>query len=145
MKIMFVCTGNTCRSAMAEAIFKQMVTDDIEVLSSGIMAENGRAPSKNTLEVCRAHGIDISNHRATYFKDSDIVDMDLVLTFEEYHKYKIEIYYSDFEIFTVKEFIGEYPIDIADPVGGNYNVYEACFCEIVRVLKKVNLKICKQW
>ena len=142
---MFVCTGNTCRSAMAEVIFKQMVTGDIEVFSSGIMAENEMIPSKNTLEVCRAHGIDISNHRATYFKDSDIADMDMVLTFEEYHKRKIEIYYPNLEIFTVKEFIGEYPIDISDPVGGNYNVYESCFCEICRVLEKVKLKICKKW
>ena len=90
MKIMFVCTGNTCRSAIAEAIFKQIVGDEIEVYSSGIMAVNGQNPSKNTLDVCNSHGIDISKHRATYFKDSNIGDMDLVLTFEMYQKYKLD-------------------------------------------------------
>ena len=103
MRIMFVCTGNTCRSAMAEAIFKQMVEDEIEVCSSGVAAENGQCPSKNTLDVCNSHGIDISRHRATYFKDSNIEDMDLVLTFEMHQKYKLKIYYPDLEVYTIKE------------------------------------------
>ena len=137
MKIMFVCAGNTCRSAMAEIIFKQMVGDDVEVYSSGVIAQNGKGPSKNTLDVCRCHGIDISKHRATYFKDSDIGDMDLVLTFEMYQKHRIEIYYHDLEIYTVKQFINEYPLDINDPVGGDFEVYEACYFEVCRVLKKV--------
>ncbi|WP_298523238.1 hypothetical protein [uncultured Methanobrevibacter sp.] len=137
MKIMFVCTGNTCRSAMAEAIFKQMVEGKIEVCSSGILAENGKHPSKNTLEVCKSQGIDISKHKATYFKDSNIKDMDLVLTFEMYQKYKLEIYYPNLEIYTIKEFINEYPYDINDPFSGDYKVYDACFNEICRVLRKV--------
>ena len=137
MKIMFVCAGNTCRSAMAEAIFKQMVGDEIEVCSSGVVAENGQPPSKNTLDVCNSHGIDISKHRATYFKDSNIEDMDLVLTFEMYQKYKLDIYYPDLEIYTIKEFINEYPFDINDPFGRDYKVYDACLKEICRVLMKV--------
>ncbi len=137
MKIMFVCTGNTCRSAMAEAIFKLMVEDEIEVYSSGIAAENGRHPSENALNVCKSHGIDLSSHKATCFKDSNIEDMDLILTFEMYQKYKLHIYYPDLEIFTIKEFINEYPFDINDPFGGDYKVYDACFNEICRVLKKV--------
>ena len=141
MKVMFVCSGNTCRSAMAEAIFKQMMGDEIEVFSSGIMAQNGQPASKNTLEVCKSHGIDVSNHSATYFKDSNIQDMDLVLTFEQFHKYKIEIYYPDLEIYTIREFIEEYPYDINDPFGGDLKVYDACFSEISRVLGKVKLKL----
>ena len=141
MKIMFVCTANTCRSAMAEAILKTMVEGDVEVYSCGVIAKNGKAPSKNTVSVCRAHGIDITNHRATYFKDAKIDEMDLVLTLEHYHKEKIKIYYPNVETYTIREFIHEYPLDIPDPVGGNYSVYDACFGEIFRVLKTVSMMI----
>lgn len=137
---MFVCAGNTSRSAMAEAIFKKM-HEDIEVCSSGVIAETGKGSSQKTIDVCRFYGIDLSKHRATYFKDSNIGDMDLVLTFEQYQTSKIQIYYPDLKICTIKEFIGEYPPDINDPVGGDYEVYDACFREICRALKKVSDKI----
>lgn len=126
---------------MAEAIFKLMVEDDVEVYSCGILAKNGKAPSKNTLSVCQAHGIDISNHRATYFKDAKIDEMDMVLTLEQHHKEKIKIYYPNVETYTVKEFIREYPLDIPDPVGGNYLAYDACFREICRALKLAIMRI----
>jgi protein-tyrosine-phosphatase len=144
MKIMFVCAGNTSRSAMAEAIFKKM-NSDVEVFSSGIIAKTGKSPSQKTIDVCKSHGIDVSNHKATYFKDSNIENMDLVLTFERVHKSKIKIYYPDLVTYTIKEFVGEYPMDINDPVGGSVKVYDACFCEICRVLKKVNIKIGEQF
>ena len=134
---MFVCYANTSRSAMAEAIFKQMVSDDVEVCSSGIMAKNGKKPSITTVEVCMSHGIDVTNHRATHFRDSNIEDIDLVLTFEEFHREKVKIYYPHLNVSTIREFIHEYPLDISDPVGGSYEVYDACFKEIFRALRKV--------
>lgn len=141
MKVMFVCTGNTCRSAMAEAIFKQMVGGDVEVYSSGIAAATGNPPSQNTIIVCNNHGIDISNHFATYFKDSDIEDMDLVLTASQLHTNKLKIYYPDLEIHTIREYAGQYPWDINDPFGGSLAAYEACFDEIYNSLLKISERI----
>lgn len=137
MKIMFVCTANTCRSAMAEAIFKQMVDD--EVFSCGTHARTGQHASQHTLDVCRNHGIDISKHESTNFRDSNITEMDLVLTATEFHKQKLKIYYNDLDIYTIKEFAKEYPYDINDPVGGNYEAYNACFEEIYGVLEKIKV------
>ena len=141
MKIMFVCYANTSRSAMAEAIFKRMAGDDIEVYSSGIMAVDGKKSSPVTVEVCRAHGIDITSHTATNFRNSNIEDMDLVLTLEDFYTQRVKDYYPDLKICTIKQFVDEYPPDINDPAGGDYKVYDACFCEIERVLKKVDNKI----
>lgn len=141
MKIMFVCYANTSRSAMAEAIFKRMAGDDIEVYSSGIMAVEGKKSSPVAVEVCRAHGIDITSHTATNFRNSNIEDMDLVLTLEDFYTQRVKDYYPDLKICTIKQFVDEYPPDINDPAGGDYKVYDACFCEIERVLKKVDRKI----
>ena len=138
---MFVCYANTSRSAMAEAIFKRMAGDDIEVYSSGIMAVDGKKSSPVTVEVCRSHGIDITSHTATNFRNSNIEDMDLVLTLEDFYTQRLKDYYPDLKIFTIKQFVDEYPPDINDPAGGDYKVYDACFCEIERVLKKVDKKI----
>ncbi len=139
MKIMFVDVGNTCRSIMAEALFNHIFDGNIEVFSSGTMAQNGDPPSENSIKVCKDYGIDIPKHKAIYFKDSDIEEMDLVLTFEWFHKKEILTYYPNLEVYTIKEYIGEYPLDIDDPYCGDYNIYEACFCEIYRTLKKVKL------
>ena len=141
MKIMFVCYANTSRSAMAEAIFKRMAGNEIEVCSSGIMAVDGKKSSKLAVEVCRFHGIDLSSHRATNFRSSNIEDMDLVLTLEDVYTERVKVYYPNLKVCTIKQFIDEYPIDINDPAGGDFKVYDACFCEICRCLKKVRLKI----
>lgn len=140
MKIMFVCAGNTSRSAMAEAIFKK-IYDEAEVYSSGVIAVTGMKSSQKTIDVCKSHGIDLSKHRATNFKDSNIEEMDLILTFEQSHISNIHMFYPDLELRTIKQFIGEYPIDINDPVGGSYELYDACFCEICRILKKLSKKL----
>lgn len=126
---------------MAEAIFKQMVDGKMEVYSSGIRAKNGKKPSEKTVNVCLSHGIDISNHTATFFKDSNIEDMDLVLTLEESHKELVEVYYPNLKVCTIRQYIKEYPRDINDPVGQSYEVYDACFKEIRRCLEKVVLRI----
>ena len=143
-KIMFICTRNTCRSVMAEVIFKQMneENDNIEVYSSGIKIKNRKYPS-GTIQVCNNHGIDISKHEVAYFKDSNIKDMDLVLTFEKSHKEKILTYCPNVEVYTINEFIDEDSLDIKDPYGKNYNAYEKCFNEIYHVLKKVN-EVCEE-
>ena len=65
-RVLFVCTGNTCRSPMAEALFRELVQgrDDYEVMSAGLSASSGDFASHHTAELLREMGIDLSKHRS---------------------------------------------------------------------------------
>lgn len=68
VKILFVCTGNTCRSPMAEAIAKSIAWSGIEVSSAGIHALEGDKASEQAIAVMAEKGIDLSKHRAERIK-----------------------------------------------------------------------------
>lgn len=137
---MFVCTANTCRSVMAEHLFRTMIQENIEICSAGIAATDGKSPSKNTIEVCKNHGLDISNHKATTIKSSNIKKMDLILTLEISHRNTLRKRYPDLEIYTIKEFNDvDYIYDIDDPFMCDIEVYEATFNEIKESLEKIDI------
>ena len=123
MKVMFVCTGNICRSPMAEAIFRDLA-GDVEVSSAGTFALDGEMASFNAIETCKNHGLDLSGHRSTPVEGSDIGDY-------------LKRSYPHLKIHTIREYAGYDDLDIADPYGYNLNVYENCFLEIKEALEKI--------
>ena len=138
MKVMFVCTGNTCRSPMAEAIFKDMAKG-IEVHSVGFSTFSGEPASNKAIIVCGNHDLDLLNHRTTNIGDSKIEDMDLILTATVEHRDKIRRLFPDLEAFTIKEYAGGYDdLNISDPVCGSLKDYENCFWEIKEALEKIH-------
>ena len=89
MKVMFICTGNICRSAMAEGYLKKRIENDnldTQVYSSGIYAENGEEASEFAKKVMLKYNVDLSSHRATNIANSPIEDMDLILCATVSHK-----------------------------------------------------------
>lgn len=136
-KVLFVCTGNTCRSPMAEGIFNNLSEG---AFSRGIYAE-GTAASENAVSVMKKMGIDISKHISTQLTLKDINESDLVLTMTKAHKMAILSACPEAEekVFT----LGEYAEggDVSDPYGGNEAVYEACAREIYDYIKKIVEKI----
>lgn len=146
MKIIFVCTGNICRSAMAEAILKKIAIDEklnLEVYSCGIYAQDGDNATYNTIYVARNHNIDISNHRATNIKNSKIQEMDVVLCATNSHKASVLYMYPNLEgkVYTIKEYAeldgNGKDIDIKDPWGYNIQIYNDCIIEIKICLEEI--------
>ncbi|MBS4054188.1 MAG: low molecular weight protein arginine phosphatase [Thermaerobacter sp.] len=84
MKILFVCTGNTCRSTMAEAMFKRSGNDTVR--SAGVAAETGAQASRGATLVMGKRGIDLAEHRAQMITEEMVEWADMVLTMTKRHK-----------------------------------------------------------
>ncbi len=141
--ILFVCTGNTCRSVMAEGIFQKMLKEtgkeDFKFTSSGTNVLPGMRPPREVEGMMRKEGIDISRHQATRLTMDLIEEANLILVMDECHQQTIlEISPGASEkTFLLKEFSpdrGEQSLDIPDPLGEHLQTYEEVFEEIKRCL-----------
>lgn len=147
MKIMFICTGNICRSAMAEAMMKKIAEQHhkkVEVCSCGIFADNGDMPTQNAVDTMKQYHIDLTNHRATHIRYSNIKEMDLILCATFSHKISVIRLYPELEdkVFTIKEYAGmKDDLDIKDPWGYDLTTYQNCAKEIQQCLEIIINKI----
>ena len=125
MKILFVCTGNTCRSSMAAAMMDDIaVKNDLDVVidSAGIFASIGECAAENAILAMKKRDIDLSLHRTKPLTD-ELIDMaDVILTMTSAHKMLIEGMAKD-KVFTLMEYAGGEG-DIPDPYGGDLEEYE---------------------
>ncbi|PTG92493.1 low molecular weight phosphatase family protein [Staphylococcus chromogenes] len=124
MRIIFVCTGNTCRSPMAESIAKRLLpTHQIE--SRGLMASEGASPSAHTEEVLKIHDYPEPS-LAKQFQKEDM-KADLILTMTSEHKCWIDHYFGQqSHVYTLKDYLDS-ASDIPDPFGSSYEMYLQLF------------------
>ena len=139
MKIIFVCTGNTCRSPMAEGFFNMLCdkSDNISAISRGTFAENGAPASRFSVISAAELGADISDHQASQLTQSDVSCADYIFTMTKAHKNLIVSAFPDFsnKVFSISEF-ASCP-DISDPYGGDLSVYRECAAEIYDATEKI--------
>ena len=120
-KIMFICSGNTCRSPLAEGLFKKYLKEnnitDIEVSSAGVGAFPGDAVSINSILVAGNRGIDISNHRARNINPEHLITTDLFFCMSDSHKQVLLRHCDESKIVV---------LNVPDPYGRPIEIYEEC-------------------
>ncbi|TYS78403.1 low molecular weight protein arginine phosphatase [Rossellomorea aquimaris] len=146
MNILFVCTGNTCRSPMAEALLKHKGKDGFLVKSAGVFAANGQKASVQTQEVLKENDI-IHEHQSSSLTTEHIQWADYIFTMTEGHKQNIAAMHPQAadKMFTLKEFITESAVDrdVSDPFGRSVEVYRTTYKELDALIDRLIEKLKK--
>ena len=131
--ILFICTGNVCRSPMAEGIFRQAVQGrgNYRVISAGLGAMEGQAPSAHAVEAVRELGIDISRQRSRMLTPQLVTQADYIFGMTHSHVDTVMLLYPQAaeKTFLLREFddtLDPFEKDISDPIGGSYEIYMNC-------------------
>jgi len=145
-KVLFVCTGNSCRSVMAQEYLKKLLRDqgriDVEVDSAGMMALEGGGVSEETRQVLAAEGIDASGHRAKKLTKALVDESDIILVMEQIHEDRVLHLAPEAKnrLFLLKEFakINDSNLNIADPIGGSREFYQQIFSTIKDAAERIS-------
>ena len=139
--ILFVCTGNSCRSVMAEAYFRHLVADhssEFLIGSAGVGAMDGYPASQETVRVMREHGIDVSKHQSRKITSAMVRTADKIFVMEAMHKEVILRSWPEagekvhlLTEYSVDDFKKSLEIDIPDPIRMTDNFYDNVF-QVIR-------------
>jgi protein-tyrosine-phosphatase len=162
-KVLFVCTGNSCRSPMAEGILKKMLKenklDNIEVGSAGTSSLDGAFPSLFAIEVVKAQNVDLTRHRSHQLNEQILKKADLILAMSSEHLEHIRKMNEKAlkKTYLLKAFPQHHPLHplgkdvsmtenenkspdlsyIKDPIGGSMDDYNRCFWEIEKEIRRI--------
>lgn len=135
-RVLFVCTGNICRSPLAEVLLRREIEsrglDDLEVMSAGTGAWDGAPASEGAYLVALEHGLDLSSHRARLLAREQVQQADLVLTMARHHRARVQELGGDDRTFVLGEFAGRTgpEAEVSDPFGGDLDLYRDTFAEL---------------
>lgn len=143
MKILFVCTGNTCRSPMAEAIFNKIIKDEglkqFESASRGITVYETEPVNPKAQLALSGVGINDFEHTSQKISRVDFNDADIVLTMTQMQKdMLVSLFKEDrYKISTLMEYAYDSRMDIEDPYGKSQIVYNLCAKNLYEIIGKL--------
>lgn len=151
--ILFVCSGNTCRSPMAKALMDKIIKEDkkspklIKTLSCGTDAINGNLPSDEAVKTMHKYHIDLTKHRSLTLNKKLIKKADLVLTMEARHKDIVLSFdpTANDKTYLITEYIEQDKNGISDPLGKGLPAYHKTAQKLKHILEKVYQKLFKQY
>lgn len=144
---LFVCTGNTCRSPMAEGLFRKLVADRLNcadddlvdrgvvVVSAGLSAATGAPPSPESVQILRDRGVDLQGHASQPLTPRLLRQADHIFTMTRGHREAILDSFP--EVVDRVELLARDGSDISDPIGYGIDEYQRCAGEIERNLTDI--------
>lgn len=150
IRVLLVCTGNICRSPMAEGLLRKMIREqnlhsEVVVESAGTFPLDGSPASAHAVETAKENGIDIRGHAARELSSRLVSRADLILTMEPEHKERLVAAFPGAEAKTHLLSLygnpdGE-PVSVTDPISLGREAYQLAFCQIEEGLKAALPKI----
>lgn len=142
-RVLFVCTGNTCRSPMASAALLHALGPDserVEVLSAGTAAWEGQPATAPTIEIAATNGVDLRAHRSRRVSPELVRSADLLLVMERNHLAAVRALGADpTRTHVLNEYLqpGSPELPVSDPFGASREAYEECWRRITHHVDRV--------
>lgn len=144
--ILFVCTGNSCRSVMAEYLLKSMLAgrQDVEVTSAGTGVFLQTTASSETVSILKEEGIDAAHHLSRAIHSILLKKSDLIIVMTRGHRQQVLERVPEVEkrIYLLREFIDtlsgyQIELDVPDPIGQPHYAYKECFAVVKEAMHKI--------
>jgi protein-tyrosine-phosphatase len=149
-RVILVCTGNTCRSPLAEALLRQALSErgitDIEVTSAGTGAWEGAPASEGAYLVGLESGLDLSGHRARLLTGEVVASSDLILTMARHHRARVLELGAEQRVHLLGDFAGRSgaAAEVADPFGADLEVYRQTRDDLAALTTVVAVRLAEE-
>jgi protein-tyrosine-phosphatase len=146
-RVLLVCTGNICRSPLAEVMLRRELelrgADGVAVASAGTGAWEGAPASEGAYLVALENDLDLSEHRAKLLTRDVVKESDVILTMARHHRARVHELGGEGRVHVLGEFVGRTgpEAEVADPFGSDLEVYRDTYAELDELIEQATERI----